>query len=92
LFGPLSGKPAGEFGTHYYNRPVIYDQIGLSPGMLDNEGWSYVADSVRVPTSGLIRSGSKTRKPWRFGSRNDDAIGRGYSDHFPVIATLRVAP
>ena len=92
LFAPLSGKSPSEYGTHYYNRPVIYDHIGLSPGLLDNDGWSYIADSVRVPTEGLIRSGSRTRKPWRFGSKNDDANGRGYSDHFPVVAKLKVAP
>ena len=52
----------------------------------------FTVDSVRVPTDGLIRAGSKGRRPWRFGSRNDDAAGRGYSDHFPVMVTLRVAP
>lgn len=92
LFGPLSGKDPAEFGTHYFDGPLIYDQVGFSPGMLDAAGWSYVPDSVKVPTDGLIRGGAKTRRPWRFGSRNDDAVGRGYSDHFPVLVTLRVAP
>jgi hypothetical protein len=92
LFGLLSGKSPAEFGTHYYDGPLIYDQIGVSPGMLDASGWGYAPDSVRVPTDGLIRSGSRGRRPWRFGSATDDALGRGFSDHFPVVVTLKVAP
>jgi endonuclease/exonuclease/phosphatase family metal-dependent hydrolase len=91
LFGVLSGKPASRFGTYYYERPQIYDQIAVSPGLLDVVGWSYVPDSVQVPTDGLTRGGSLTRRPWRFGTRRDEAVGRGYSDHFPVLVTLRVA-
>ena len=91
LFGLLSGKSPSVFGTHYFNGPVIYDQIAISPGLLDSIGWQYLAESVQVPTSGLIRSGSTTRRPWRFGSKSDPAINRGFSDHFPVIAMLKVA-
>ena len=91
LFGPLSGKSPADFGTHYYNGPLIYDQVAFSPGMLDDAGWSYVADSARVPTDGLIRSGTRGRRPWRFGSKGDDAVGRGFSDHFPVLVSLKVA-
>jgi len=93
LFGLLSGKSPNEFGTHYYSgKPLIYDHVGVSPGLFDNAGWGYVPDSVKVPTDGLIRSGTRGRRPWRFGSPKDDALGRGYSDHFPVVVTLKVAP
>lgn len=93
LFGLLSGKSPAEFGTHYHEgKPLIYDQIGVSPGMFDNSGWGYLPASVRVPTDGLIRSGTRGRRPWRYGSPTDDAVGRGYSDHFPVTVTLLVAP
>jgi endonuclease/exonuclease/phosphatase family metal-dependent hydrolase len=92
LFGLLSDKSPQDFGTHYYRgRPLIYDHIAISPGLFDDSGWGYIPDSVKVPTTGLIRSGTSGRRPWRFGSRKDDAMGRGYSDHFPVIATLKVA-
>jgi len=92
LFGPLSDKKPADFGTHYYSKPLIYDQVGISPGMFDNVGWGYVPDSVKVPTEGLIRSGSRNRQPWRYGSEKDNAAGRGFSDHFPVLVTLKVAP
>ncbi len=92
LFGLLSGKNPAEFGTHYYNKPLIYDHIAVSPGMFDNVGWGFVPDSVQVPTDGLIRFGSKGRRPWRYGTAKDDALGRGFTDHFPVMVTLKVAP
>jgi endonuclease/exonuclease/phosphatase family metal-dependent hydrolase len=91
LLGLLSGKPAEKFGTHYYSHPLIYDQIGVSPGMLDAKGWSCDPDSVAVPTDGLIRDKGRVRKPWRFGNKDDNPLGRGYSDHFPVTVYLRVA-
>jgi endonuclease/exonuclease/phosphatase family metal-dependent hydrolase len=91
LFGLLSGKSPNEFGTIYYKKPLIYDQIGVSPGMFDNRGWGYDPSSVAVPIEGLEEPGARGRHPWRFGSPKD-AHSRGYSDHFPVVVTLRVAP
>jgi endonuclease/exonuclease/phosphatase family metal-dependent hydrolase len=91
LFGLLSGKSPNDFGTIYYKKPLIYDQIGVSPGMFDNQGWGYDPASVHVPTDGLIEPGAKGRHPWRFGSPKD-MHSRGFSDHFPVVVTLKVAP
>jgi hypothetical protein len=92
LFGPLSGKDPFRFATVNYGKPQIFDHVGLSAGMLDGEGWSYVADSVKVPTEGLTRSTAPPYKPWRFGSRTDKVVNRGFADHFPVVVTLKVAP
>jgi endonuclease/exonuclease/phosphatase family metal-dependent hydrolase len=90
LFGLLSGKPPAEYGTLVYNgRPLIYDQIGVSAGMLDGRGWGCDPDSVRVPTEGMTRGG---RRPWRFGNQSGPPPGgRGYADHFPVVVNLRLA-
>jgi endonuclease/exonuclease/phosphatase family metal-dependent hydrolase len=92
LFGLLANKPPEKFGTHYYSKPLIYDMIGVSPGMLDTMGWSCDPESVRVPTDGMIRDTARVRRPWRFGGKGDNPQGRGYSDHFPVIVDLRTAP
>jgi endonuclease/exonuclease/phosphatase family metal-dependent hydrolase len=91
LFGLLSGKSPDAFGTIYYKKPLIYDNIGVSPGMFDNRGWGYDPASVQVPTEGLLEPGSRGRHPWRFGSPKD-THARGYSDHLPVVVTLKVAP
>ena len=86
----LAGKDPHQFGTHFYsNKPLIYDHICVSPGLLDNVGWSCDPDSVQTVTDGLIRPGSSKRVPWRFGSRKD-AGHHGYSDHFPVTVKLKV--
>ena len=86
----LAGKDPKQYGTHFYaNKPLIYDHICLSPGMLDNAGWICDPDSVQTVTDGLIRPGSSKRQPWRFGNRKDD-LNRGYSDHFPVTVKLKV--
>jgi endonuclease/exonuclease/phosphatase family metal-dependent hydrolase len=82
-------KPDAGFGTHYYRKWLILDQIVVSPGLLDNEGWGCDPASVRTINT-LYRPGDKLRRPWRFGSENDNQP-RGYSDHFPVTVRLSVA-
>jgi endonuclease/exonuclease/phosphatase family metal-dependent hydrolase len=92
LLDLLAGKNPADYGTIWYGgKPLIYDHVCISPGMLDPAGWSADPDSVRVFTDGLIRG--TRRDPWRFGNPNSPPIGgRGYSDHLPVTVNLRVAP
>lgn len=87
----LAGKSPAQFGTIFYSgRPLIYDQICVSPGMLDQVGWSCDPAGVRVETEGLMRRGGTRREPWRFGDPGREPFGeRGYSDHFPVTVRLR---
>ncbi|QDU20350.1 endonuclease/exonuclease/phosphatase family protein [Urbifossiella limnaea] len=93
LFGLLSGKPLDRFSTIYYDRDrkaSIFDQVAVSPGLLDAVGWGCDPDSVAVPTAGMSRAGTVARRPWRFGDKNDKAVQRGYADHFPVTVTLKL--
>jgi len=87
----MAGKNPANFGTIWYGgKPLIYDHICVSPGMLDGEGWGVDPDSVQTYTKGLTRG--TRREPWRFGSPNSAPVGgRGYSDHFPVTVTLKLA-
>jgi endonuclease/exonuclease/phosphatase family metal-dependent hydrolase len=78
-------------GTHYdAGRWIIFDQIAVSRGMLDEEGWSCDPDSAAVINT-LTKPRDKVGRPWRFGNRKDKA-DRGYSDHFPVSVRLHVHP
>jgi len=88
LFNLLADKDAKKYGTHYFNHWLIFDQIMVSPGMLDAEGWSCDADSVQ-PFNSLFRPGDKLKRPWRFGGPNEKGP-RGYSDHFPMTMQLHV--
>jgi endonuclease/exonuclease/phosphatase family metal-dependent hydrolase len=82
----FADKDPARFGTLYYRRWFIFDQILVSPGMLDRQGWSCDPTSVRT-INNVCRPGDK--RPWRFGSEHDRAP-RGYSDHFPVVVHLQV--
>jgi endonuclease/exonuclease/phosphatase family metal-dependent hydrolase len=88
LFNLFAGKDPKQFGTHYYKQWHIFDQILVSPGMLDKKGWSCDPQSISVFNE-LHRDKDKLKRPWRFGSEHEKGE-RGYSDHFPVQVRLRV--
>lgn len=94
LLNLFAGKPADQYGTLWYGgKPLIYDQICVSPGMLDGAGWGCDPDSARTVTAGLTRPGTTRREPWRFGDPARPPVGgRGFSDHFPVTVTLKLRP
>jgi endonuclease/exonuclease/phosphatase family metal-dependent hydrolase len=73
-------------GSHYYRgKWLIFDQIAVSPGLLDNEGWTCEVDSAKIVDSTADNFG----RPRRFGTEKDK-FSRGWSDHFPVTVRLRV--
>lgn len=96
LFNLMADKNPLMFGTHYYSRDrkngpwFIFDQIVVSPGMLDQGGWTCDVDSVQTIRSfGNPREKSR-RGPWSFGKQDRTPEDRGYSDHYPVVVTLSV--
>jgi endonuclease/exonuclease/phosphatase family metal-dependent hydrolase len=96
LFNLMAGKDRSTYGTLYYSGWHIFDQIAVSPGMLDSQGWSCdpksatTLRSVAGPSGQIVslvdRQGRNPR-PWAFGRRTDTSP-RGYSDHFPVSVIL----
>jgi len=93
LLDLMNGKDPKNYGTLWYSgKPLIYDHICVSPGMLDDKGWSADPKSIATYTEGLIRKGSTRREPWRFGDPGKEVkdADRGYSDHFPVTVKLKV--
>jgi hypothetical protein len=87
LLDLLGGKDANRFGTHYHNRWFSFDQIVVSPGLLDDQGWTCDVDSVTTVRT-TQRRGDRLGRPWSFGGPKHGE--RGYSDHFPVTVKLRV--
>jgi endonuclease/exonuclease/phosphatase family metal-dependent hydrolase len=86
LFAGLYKK--GE-ASHFYGKKIyLFDQICVSPGMLDDEGWSCDPASAAVVKEMADRRG----RPIRFGGEKDrrPLDVRGASDHFPVIVRLTV--
>lgn len=88
LFNLMAGRDPEQFGTHYYGKPLIFDQVAVSPGLLDEENWKCDVESIR--SVALTRPGDRLRRPWRFGGPKEQQE-RGYSDHFPVTVRLTLA-
>lgn len=89
LFNLFADKSATSgFGTEYERGWNIFDQIVVSPGMIDGAAWNVEPETLQVG-SNLAQPGERLRKPWRFGGEKDHNP-RGYSDHFPVTVKLRL--
>jgi endonuclease/exonuclease/phosphatase family metal-dependent hydrolase len=67
----------------------VFDQIVVSPGMLDNRRWGCDPDSARIVND---LTADRRGHPMDFGDERDRVPleERGYSDHFPVTLRLRV--
>jgi len=91
LYNLFWDKNNHKHGTHFYNgKWEIFDQVLVSPGMLDDRGWwcdPNTAKIINEPTA------DRHGRPKRFGNPQDkiDLEERGFSDHFPVTVRLHVA-
>lgn len=82
--------PAAGFGTHYYRgKWFLFDQILVSPAMLEGGPWTVDPHSAETINT-LVRPGDRHHRPWRFGNPKDH-FERGYSDHFPVTVRLKTS-
>jgi endonuclease/exonuclease/phosphatase family metal-dependent hydrolase len=78
----------GELGTHFYRgKTFIFDQIVLSPGLLDDKGWSWDGNPAQI----VRQIADDKGRPLKFGTEKEKRR-RGASDHFPVTVRLNVAP
>jgi hypothetical protein len=105
LFGKLwqENRWGGTAGTHYYRgKNFIFDQIVVSPGLLDNQGWECAIDTAKVHIDPLMVRLNKHRVdgvvqriqvPKPFGGPHEKIplSERGVSDHFPVTVRLTLA-
>jgi endonuclease/exonuclease/phosphatase family metal-dependent hydrolase len=88
LLDLMADKDPNQYGTHYYRKWFIFDQIVVSPGLLDQAGWTCDINSVHTVNT-LHRPTDSSKRPWPFGNEHDK-FQRGYSDHFPVTVRLAV--
>jgi endonuclease/exonuclease/phosphatase family metal-dependent hydrolase len=89
LFNLLAAAADKGLGSHFdRGRWYLFDQIAISRGMLDGEGWSCDPQTATVvPTPPRPGDRHSPHPPWKFGGPRDKAA-RGYSDHFPVTVEL----
>jgi endonuclease/exonuclease/phosphatase family metal-dependent hydrolase len=90
LFNLFAAAEKGV-GSHFdRGRWYQFDQIAVSRGMLDGEGWTCDPQSAAVvPTPPRPGDRHSPHPPWKFGGPRDKGP-RGYSDHFPVTVELTV--
>jgi endonuclease/exonuclease/phosphatase family metal-dependent hydrolase len=99
VFAPLWAEKKGgkDVGTHFYRgKGAIFDQIVVSPGMIDGKGaWQCQTDTARIvkhPDHFVVTRGPNKGHPRKFGSASDEVplAKRGASDHLPVTVRLRL--
>jgi endonuclease/exonuclease/phosphatase family metal-dependent hydrolase len=78
----------GSLGSHNYKgKWFTFDQIAVSPGLLDDIGWTCETETARIVND---LTADRRGHPHRFGNEHDKGE-RGWSDHFPVTVRLKVA-
>ena len=96
LFNLTQSKDPYQFGTlNHNNQWHLFDQIHVSPGLLDSKGWTCEVETFRTEREQME---NHRGRPWRFdedfrGRRSYDTKfsgERGFSDHFPVTVRLKV--
>jgi endonuclease/exonuclease/phosphatase family metal-dependent hydrolase len=91
LLALFSDQP--DRGTHYYSgKWFTFDHIVVSPGLLDDRGWTVERQTARIVNDLTVEPKDRKGRPWRFGNPRDEKGPRGYSDHFPVTVRLKVQP
>ena len=98
-FSPRLWNPSWSFargpdtGTYYYWNDWswnCFDQVIVSPGMLDDAGIQLIQDSIQVHAPDFMRdSEQNARRPARFRQFR----GRweeGFSDHFPIKFDIHI--
>jgi endonuclease/exonuclease/phosphatase family metal-dependent hydrolase len=87
LFANVDQKTSGTLW--HRGKWNVFDQIVVSPGMLDDRGWGCDPDSARIVND---LTADRRGHPMDFGDERDKVPleERGYSDHFPVTVRLRV--
>lgn len=87
LMGPLLEEP--EQGTIMWKGTwLIYDQVLVSPGMLDSAGLTLSPESLKIVDRPELRQKKGPFKGYPFRFWAGDSLLGGYSDHLAVMVSL----
>lgn len=80
-------------GTFYFNNfPNVLDQFMISKGIVLEKGFKIKKLSTNIIKFPKMIEG-KYETPIKFGRTFDDSLNeKGFSDHFPITATLEETP
>ena len=83
--------PFSERWSHkFYGRKSTLDHILLPPTMFDGKGIDYVNDSFRVFKQRYLFTKKGYINSWQMKAGRH--MGKGYSDHLPLVATFDTKP
>jgi endonuclease/exonuclease/phosphatase family metal-dependent hydrolase len=90
LFNLFADRTSGKEGSHYYDGKWLqFDQICVSPAMLEGGGWTCDPTTAHTVTEHTTWTKGRTEgRPKPFGNKRYKGE-RGTSDHLPVTAKLR---
>lgn len=90
LYNPWAEKHQSGKGTSVYMRQWDhFDQIIISDGLLDNNGWKY--SKAVIYDKEFLKDTYKNAKGYPYRSFKGTHWIKGYSDHFPILIELEQA-
>ena len=91
LFNLAAGRDLNSFGTlKYRNRWNLFDQVAVSPGLLDDEGWACLPDTFQTIREGMEAPDGGPRPFSKEVNQKLTFDHNGFADHFPVTVWLKV--
>lgn len=90
LYNPWAEQHKSGKGTSVYMRQWdLFDQIIVSNGLLDNNGWKF--KKAIIHDEEFLKDTYKNAKGYPYRSFKGTHWIKGYSDHFPVLIELELA-
>lgn len=80
-----------RFSNKYRGHNTTPDNILLSPALFDTHSFSYVNNSFEVFKPDYLYK-NKIINRWKLNYKTKKHLGKGFSDHLPIIAKLSLAP
>ena len=82
--------PYRRWSHNFYGEKQGLDAILLPPSLFSSRGINYVDNSFAVFRRDYMFTSKGYVNRWQY--KNKKHLGRGYSDHFPIFATLSINP
>jgi len=79
-----------RWSMDFYGKKSTPDQIVLPQNLFDGKGIDYVNNSFKVFKAPCLFTKRGYINRWRY--KNGKHMGKGYSDHLPIIATFDTKP
>ncbi len=79
-------KVSKRWSYRYYTKKSSLDHIVLEAKMFDGKGIDYINNSFKVYKAGYLFTKKGYLNRWKY--KKNKHIGKGYSDHLPLVASF----